>query len=895
MRTFFHVAVARIRAFFRPADLDHDFNQELESHLAMAEENKIRNGMNPDEARRTARVELGGLAPLREKGRRARGLPWLDAFLLDARLGLRLLRKTWALTLIGGLAITLASGIGISFAEFSKNVINPVLPLEEADRLVSVRNWDLTTARPEPRILHDFITWRDELTTLTDLSALAGIGRQAFTTAEGGSATLSVATVTASTFPLLRTPSLLGRTLVDADEQIGAPDVVVIGYEAWQSLFGGAPDVIGQTVQVASVPTTLVGVMPEGVMFPINQAAWVPLRINPLEYARLRGPGLQVFGRLAPRIDLAEAEAELSAIGLRTRRDFPETHEQLQAQVVPFVDLMGQQEMALVIYGARFLFVLLMAVVCANVATLVFARTVMRGDEIAVRTALGASRKRIVSQLFTEALVLVAGATVLALAISQRGLNWGMDLFWQVQQGQAPYWWNNDISMPTILYAATLALVGAVMVGVVPGLKATGRDLQSQLRQIGSGPGGSLRFGGMWTAMVVIQVALSVDFLPFALTQSWNALESRAFRTDFPAQEYLSARLIRERDELRGTLTEPEEEAFKARTIQLFADVKERISEDPGVGSVTLASWLSAMNHPVDAIEIESDPADPILQTVGAVRILGVDEDYFETMNAPVVSGRSFFGPECGSEDAPVIVNQSFLTNVTGGQNPIGHRVRFARQRDDLSSGSWHEIVGVIPDPEMDVFGPNAHSVIYRPLVPGTAESLQLFVRVRSPADAVAPRLHAMLSTLDESLVVEDLLTIEEVWRPVHTANRFFGWMLALVAFVAMLLSIAGIYALMSFAVSQRTREIGIRVAVGASPARIAATVFKRTFAQIGVGVAIGIPIGLRIMWPQLKQDGPGSLFIVTAMVLVAGLVAGAVPVRRALGVQPTDALRSGG
>ena len=331
MRSFFHVTLARIRAFFHPGELDRDFNQELESHLAMAVEDKIRSGMMPDEARRTALAELGGVTRLREAGRAARGLPWLDAFLLDARLGVRLLRKTWALTLIGGLAITLASGIGISFTEFSKNVINPVLPLEEADRLVSLRNWDLTTARPEPRILHDFITWDEELTTLTDLSALASIGRQGFTTAEGGSATLSVATVTASTFPLLRTPSLLGRTLVDTDEQIGATNVVVIGYEAWQSLFGGDPDVIGQTVQVAAVPTTLVGVMPEGFMFPVNQAAWVPLRINPLEYTRLRGPGLQVFGRLAPGIDLAEAEAELSAIGLRTTRDFPETHEQLQA------------------------------------------------------------------------------------------------------------------------------------------------------------------------------------------------------------------------------------------------------------------------------------------------------------------------------------------------------------------------------------------------------------------------------------------------------------------------------------------------------------------------------------------------------------------------------------
>ena len=797
--------------------------------------------------------------------------------------------------MIGGLAITLASGIGISFTEFSKNVINPVLPLEEADRLVSLRNWDLTTARADRRVLHDFITWRDELTTLTDLSAFAGAGQQGLTTSAGQSATLSAVSVTASTFPLLRTPTLLGRTLVDTDEQIGAPDVVVIGYDAWQRLFGGAPDVIGQTVQVAGVRTTLVGVMPEGFMFPINQAAWLPLRVNPLDYARLNGPALQVVGRLAPGIALAEAEAELSAIGLRTTNDFPATHEQLQPQVVPFVDLLSAQDMALVVYGIRFLLVLLVAVICANVSTLVFARTVMRGDEITVRTALGATRKRIVSQLFTEALVLVAGATALALVISQRGLNWGMDLFWQVQQGQPPYWWNNDISMSTILYAAILALVGAVMVGVVPGLKATGRDLQSHLRQIGSGPGGSLRFGGMWTAMVVIQVALSVAFLPFALSENWNALESRAFRTDFAADEYLSARIGRERDELRGTLTEPEEEAFKAQTGQLFADVKERILDDPGVRSVTLANWLSATNHPVDAIEIESNPAkNPILQTAGAVRILSVDPDYFETMSAPVVSGRNFFGPEFLSEDAPVIVNQSFVTFVTGGQNPIGHRVRFARRREDLSD-SWHEIVGVIPDPEMDVFGPNAHAAIYRPLVPGTAESLQLFVRLRSRADPVAPRLHAMLSTLDGSLVVEDLLTLEEVWRPVHRGNRFFGWMIALVAGVAMLLSIAGIYALMSFAVSQRIREIGIRIAVGASPGRIVATVFSRTFVQIGLGVAIGTPVGVRILWMRIEQDGPATLFIVAALVLAAGLIAGAVPVRRALGVHPTDALRSGG
>lgn len=887
----------RLRALFQRDELNREVEEELQLHVDMQTEENMRAGMSPDEARRRAVLQFGGMEGHKDASRRAQGyeLMGASASWLDFKLGLRMLVKYPGLTLVGGLALVLATGLGAAFFQFSENMFNIRLPFDDSDRIVTVRIRDVEAASPENRIFSDFMRWREEIRSVEQLGAVQVVD-QTVTTEDGYSEAVDVARLTASALAVTRVEPLVGRPLLEEDERPDAAPVALISYDLWQRLFDGERGAIGSTLRVGATTVTVVGVMPDGFGFPVNESVWTPFHTAGLEYAPREGPSIKVVGRLRPGVGLEEARAELSAAGARMAADYPETHRRLQPEVLRLADdLIGGDDMRWAVVGIRLMFLLLMIVMCVNVATLVFARTAARESEFAVRSALGASRGRIVLQLFLEALALTLTAAAIGLTAAWLGLRWGMKLFWEVQEvTNPPYWFTDSLSPATIAYGLVLALVGAFMVGVVPALKMTGKRVQSTLRQMSAGSPG-MRFGGVWTVIVVIQVALSVAFLPTAVIGARTALEDAERSTGFPADSYLAGQLSRELATAPSELPEAERAAVLARSAELVDEVKRRLEAEPGVEAVTFATKLSGMNHGLEMVHIHDvDTAVPSDTSPGPMaRSLGVGPDYFEVMRAPIVSGRDF-GPDDVASGASVVVNQSFVTNLMAGRDPVGHRMRYPR-RGDGEGERWYEIVGVVQDLDMDAFGPGNHTAIYHPIRPEQSNSLQMFVFAGSQAPTVGPRIRSSVNAIDPSLRLGELVTVGEAWRPVHRADRVFAALKGLLVLVALLLSMAGIHALMSFTVSRRTREIGIRSAMGARPARIVAVIFSRAFAQLGLGVLIGTILAAGILQDDLATEGPLMVIVIVGTMLTVGLLACYLPARRALRIQPTEALKSGG
>ncbi|HEU4455548.1 MAG TPA: ABC transporter permease [Longimicrobium sp.] len=810
--------------------------------------------------------------------------------LLDLKLGVRMLVKYPGLTLVGSLAISVAIAIGAAYFEFVNDFVHPKLPLEEGDRVVAIQSWNAAASSPEHRVLHDFVTWREESRTVREIGAFATVQRN-LVTSDGLAEPVAVAEISASAFRLVRVPPLMGRPLVEADEHEGAPPVVVIGHGVWKARFGGDPAILGRTIQLGSTRSTVVGVMPEGFAFPVQHGMWTPLRLDAAAYERLQGPPIRVFGRLAPGATLREARAELAAIGARAAADHPRTHEHLRPRVLPYAESFFLSDATLwQVYLLNGVFVMLLVVACANVATLVFARTATREREIVVRNALGASRGRIVTQLFAEALVLSAVAAALGLAAAAWGMESGMDLFWAASGGPGPFWWNDDLAPATILYAGVFTVIGAVIVGVAPALKVTGRRLQPGLQRLAAGSG--MRFGGMWTAVIVIQVALSVAFLPAAVSMGRAVLSDQATAFGVDADEYLTVRFALDAETPTKAATATHEERFQARVAALHEEVRRRLGEERGLSGVAFGSRLPGMEHPTVYVQVDGASGPLSTDPHDRVRTATVDPGFFDALRAPILAGRAFHSGDLAPGAHPAIVNRSFVRRHLGGENAVGRRVRYAARAGE-EPGPWHEIVGVVADLGINAFEPEESEGLYLPAAPGKLNPVYLAVRVGRSPESFAPRLRAIFTAVDPTVRLYDLRPLDEVGEAEQRSMKALAAVFALLSLVALTLSTVGIYALMSFTVAQRTREIGIRAALGASPRRIVTAIFSRAIAQLALGVALGGAAAV-LVGDQVAEEGPWLLLAIAALMMVVGILACVVPARRGLRIQPTEALRAG-
>jgi predicted permease len=793
-----------------------------------------------------------------------------------------LARYPW-LTTVGTVAIAVAVALGTLYFEAINKWQNPQLPIRDAHRVISLRNWDASALAPETRSLHDFSIWLQEAKTVERMGAAVLFLRN-LQTEDQRIEPVAGAEISASAFALLGTPPLLGRTLTTQDEQLSEPPVAVISHTLWNTRFASDPEVIGRTVKLGTNTATIVGVMPEGFGFPVNQRIWLPLRVDGSLIAPRTGPPVLTFGRLAPGTSIEAAQAELTVIGARIAAGNPETHGDLTPLVTPYAKPLTTGGTALVIrnvlYAVNAIFVLLLAIICTNVATLVFARTATRGWEIALRNALGATRGRIITQLFIEALVLASGAAILGLFVARAALGYGLTLF--AGSDAVPFWINDSLSLRTVLYAAVLTVIGATIVGVLPALRVTRSNLQDALRSHGAGS--RLRFGGFWTTVIVVQIAITVAFLPLAVGGVYESNRFRQRAEGIGAERYLIADVGIDREN-----HVVDSAAFAGRTRQRMQELEQRLLAEPGVEQVAFADRLPVEDQFKYRIAVDTAAGAPGtgLRTSTLVH---VSSGFFSAFGTSVVAGRDF-RPDEFESGRGMIVNESFVRHVFGGRNAIGQRIRIVSgEVSSAASEDWHEIVGVVRDFGWQLPLPHEKSAMYRPALPLVGRAGQVAVRVRDP-ELFAERLRAVAADVDPTIRLTDVQPLTNAGGGEAQGN----WALTAVAWVVscivLLLSATGIHALMSFIVARRTREIGIRAALGAHPRRIIGGIFGRAFVQIGLGVVTGSALVFFMGVSSMREFL--VLLAVDAVMLVAGLTACYVPLRRALRIDPTEALKA--
>lgn len=893
-------SIARLRSLWRgarnSAQVNAELAEEFRLHIELRTADLERAGMPAAEARRVARAEFGGTYDHVEQARRARGLGWFDEMRfswIDLKLGARMLVKYPVLTIVGGFSMAFAIWIGAGTFEAIRQLVFPVIPLPDAGRIVMLQNWDASANGPERRATHDFLAWRNSVRSVQDLAAYRTATRNLMVT-EGLAEPVFTAEVSAAAFRVLRVPPMLGRTLVESDEEAGAPLVAVIGHDLWQSRFKGDSGVVGRTVRLTRAPATIVGVMPDGFAFPRTQELWVPLRIDATGHDRRQGMAIEIIGRLAPGVSLREARTELTNLGRIAAVDFPHTHEHLRPQLFTFAESVrafsGPDGSRMLLAGNLFV-IMLLVLVCANVGLLMFARAATRETEIAVRFALGATRRRIVMQMFAEALVLGGIATVVGLTAAGWGIRWGLDLMRaRLTDGSSfPFWVDGKLSPLTFVYAALLTLLAAAIAGVLPGLRIT-RNLGNRLKGTTAVAGGT-QFGGLWTAVIVLQLAVTMGFpvLTFVVNKGYVGVEADRKRLPFPVDQYFSVRLEMERLPTEAG-ADTSAAAFQARYVAAVHNLEARLASEPDVTGVAFAQYLPLQYHPNNQVEVD-EGAVPFDERGHRVGSSDVDPKYLDVLGVSMLAGRWFTTSEASPDARVAVVNKAFVDRVMGGANPIGRRVRYVWEPEPQP---WYEIIGVAPD--VGINSGWGAAGIYRPLVRASMYPLNSAIHVRGDPTVFAQRMRAIATDVDATLRLEDLKTFRDVENEDAKSSRFWFRMMSGVSAMMLVFSLVSIYAVMSFAVSRRTREIGLRVALGARPWHIVRAVFAQPLRQLGMGLVAGAVLvwalqgGTDNGWPTAAELL--TLGAYTTLMSVVFLMACVVPTWRALAVQPTEALK---
>jgi putative ABC transport system permease protein len=501
----------------------------------------------------------------RQRQRRIRKGPAFSA--LDFTLAWRMLLRYPGLSLVSVLGMSVGITIAAGAFTIVSMMMGTKLPLPEGDRLVSLVNWDASTNNRELRLLYDLEAWRDAK-SVEDFSVSRNVQRNLIV---GGRPpeVVMVAEISASAFRAARVGAYRGRTLLPEDERAGAPDAIVIGHDEWVRRFGADPDIVGQSVGLGPTAYTIVGVMPEGFGFPTYHSFWIPWRLDAAAYAPRSGPSINVFGRLAPGATLESARAELTAISRRLAAASPATHEHLRPQVIAYAHAFNEiddPEDALAVYAIKIAIVLLLVLICVNVAILVYARTATRQGEIAVRVALGASRRRIVAQLFVEALMLAGVSAAIGIGLTSVALR-QIEGAMLALVGRWPFWFSLELQTSTVIYVVGLTLLAAAIVGVAPALKATGRQVHTRLQTLSPGSGSRMQMGRLWTALIVAQVAVTVAILPMATYFAWSSLRLQS-GGGYATAEFLNASLSLDRTAAPPTrrVTRPSPPGMAARS-----------------------------------------------------------------------------------------------------------------------------------------------------------------------------------------------------------------------------------------------------------------------------------------------------------------------------------------
>jgi predicted permease len=885
--------IARLRSLIHAAahrdDVEAEIRAEFEHHLEMRTAALVRTGLSQDEAANQARREFGHIDTYRAAARASRGFRLLDSIRfswLDVTLALRLLVKHPLLSLAAVFALAVGIPVGIAPSHLAKAIEAP-LPGDRENRVRAIRLWNPATSAVDVTGYQAFAFWK---TNLQSFSTMAAFRTSSYNVAseDGRAASVAGAELSPAAFSILRAQPPLGRALAETDAERGAHPVVVLGHDLWKSRFGSDPLILGRSVRIGRETRSVVGVMPAGFRFPANEQLWLPL-LSPSDGGLAASP-VRIIGRLADGVSAEQAQAELAARGLPLFANEPESRTRLRPEVVPFGLLyLGLQrggfDAQLEYRFVQLLSFVLLLVACGNVAMLVFARTATRFREMAIRTALGASRARIVSQIFVETLVLA----VVAAGVGVAFIGWGLghvNLAAIAGESALPYWLSLDITGGDLLRALLFAAISATVAGVVPAIRITGKAVHQNIRAKSG-----VRFGQVTGALIVADVAISVAAIGFALaiTDRASVGESDQF-AGVPAAEYLAVQFRMPNDGSSNVSAERTAAAQRALVANLQAE--------PGVSSVAVGSALPRMEHQSAPFEVDGVDRSPNAPPQW-VRTAKVDVGFFEALGHHVVAGRDFTRVDADSGRRVAIVNTAFVARELGGKDFIGRRVRFpSREGGDPV---WYEIVGVVGHLGVNMVNAEKGAAVYLPASPGSINPLWLGIHANVSPLGIAPRVRQIATRVAPDLVIGELTVLSDV----HQGDWYLivGVAVGLLVLVGVLVALAasGIYAMLSLSVSERTREIGIRTALGAQRHAVVLMILRRSLVQIGIGAMLGLPIAARVVHLTVGSTAGQSpvmsvlltLGLAAGLVLVVGVISCTIPTRRVLAVEASEAMRS--
>ncbi|NKB88481.1 MAG: FtsX-like permease family protein [Acidobacteria bacterium] len=868
----------------RRDDIDADLIEEFQLRGAEA---------SPRAARRWYRRQTLGFLTHRV-GRVAGDLPanirrchpgrWLSV--TDLKVGARLAARQPMASITS--ILTLATAIGLALLGFwlARGLAWPELPIEGGDRMYQVRIHEAEAGRvvasPE-----EVMMWVADAHVPEDVGAF-----EAFTPpiqiADEAPRPIEGARVTPGPFARIAPAPLLGRHLTEADALPGAQPVVVLREYVWQHprAYAGDPDILGSDLSIAGVPHTIVGVLPDAWGFPTSHSLWVPLSLGQaaLDAAvpdgELRTRNIRTWVVLEDPTELVPATQELSALalGARVDREGPDR----TVTLVPYIEAATEGAGTPVALVITAFFVAILGGVALNVSTLVLARCAQRSEELAVRSALGAPRARLLSQMFSESFVLSAIAATIGTLAAVRVLG----LIIPFVDQDMPFWMNLSMGRSDLITAALLAVLVSSVAGVLPALRVTARRRVANALQ---SKGGAASLGRGTGAMLSTQLAVSVA----VLTVSALLLEGFAQftgETVVTEEEKVLTVLLR-RDPLRFG---PGARGDALAHHQYRTEIESALAAIPGADQVALASSLPRVHGDMGPLELEStQEADPTRHLAQLVR---VGPGFLELMGSTALQGRLLDADDARPGARRVaVVSESFVVEVLGGRSPLGRRVRLGASNG--SEPEWVEIVGLVPDLEMAPGSRTVRGEIYFPLV----GDWMLYATIRTSGDpvALAPGVRHAVAEVESNILVTDMQTLPDVGWEIRAGFQGGSAVLAVVGVLVLLLSLAGVYALASLAVTRRTREIGIRVALGASSRSVLRTVLRQTALQLGTGLMGGAALAFALARATvlLPVAIPGSLAlalpVVALLMALAGVAAAWIPARRALAVDPMEALRT--
>jgi putative ABC transport system permease protein len=803
----------------------------------------------------------------------------MDTLMQDLRYAARALRRAPGFALVA--ILTLALGIGANTGIFSvvSGVLLQPLPFRDPARLVVV--WgDHNTIGHEVASLPDFQDWRTGNTTFAGMTGVANAGDN-LVVPGADAVRLRSARVTANFFTVLGVTPALGRAFLPEEDTYGSHQVVVLSDALWRRQFGANPGIVGQSILLNGTAYRVVGVAPPEMTQPQGVDLWSPLAFNPAERPpSRRGDFLFVIGRLKDGVTVAQAKTEMQSIMSRLEREYPGTNQGWSADVVPLHDeLVGPVRPALLIFAGAVGLVLLIA--CANVANLMLARSAVREREVAVRLAMGAPRSRIARQLLTESvlLALIGGAAGVLLAV------WFVASLQTMQLSQIPRLEEVRVNGVVLLFTLVVSVLTGLLFGLAPALRLTRPELQGALKEGGRGAAGGTRTDRVRGALVLSQVAMALLLLVGAglLVRSFQHLLQ--VEPGFRAENVLTFRLTLPRTKY----ADPEQTYATQRML------RERLAALPGVRSVGMTSDLpmaDGYGYLTFAVQGQTQPDPGVVQD--AVVIVA-DADYFTTMGIPLRRGQLFTGREPFDTTTVAVINEALARRFLKGRDPIGARITLG----DGDAGPWATVVGVVADTRLESMAKEPYQQIFFPAQQLVQRGMSFALRTAGDPAALAPAVRRAVADLDPTVPVADLETMERRVSSVMAKPRVNLTLLGIFAAVALLLASVGIYGVVAYAVAQRTRELGIRVALGASGRDVLRLVLRQGMTPVVVGLVLGLAVALlstRVLTSILygvRPTDPLTLAAVTILLGAIGFVASWLPARRAMRVDPMIALRA--